>query len=88
MLVLVVQVNQLDAAGIVARCFETGNAEIAREIFQDIRSAEPTIRLLYVTPEKVARSDQFIREMDGLHRRGKLVRRAAPSALRFPPGLC
>ena len=68
------QVNQLEAAGINARCFETGNVEVAREIFQDLRSAEPTIRLLYVTPEKVSRSDQFIREIDGLHRRGKLVR--------------
>ena len=40
----------------------------------DLKSMEPSIRILFVTPEKVAKSDALMRVLDDLHRRSLLAR--------------
>ena len=68
------QVAQLEAANINAASFDASNFEQQSEVFRDLRSSQPLTRLLYVTPEKIARSDKFVRALDDLHRRRLLVR--------------
>lgn len=44
------------------------------EIYDDLQGPEPKTRILFVTPEKVARSDKLMRVLDGLHSRSLLAR--------------
>ena len=43
-------------------------------VMDDLKSMEPSIRILFVTPEKVAKSDALMRVLDDLHRRSMLAR--------------
>ncbi|KAG9147521.1 hypothetical protein Leryth_007320 [Lithospermum erythrorhizon] len=45
-----------------------------QEIFREISSDNSKYKLLYVTPEKVARSDVLLRHLEGLHARQSLSR--------------
>lgn len=44
------------------------------EVMDDLKGLEPTIKILFVTPEKVAKSDALMRVLDDLHRRSLLAR--------------
>ena len=45
-----------------------------RSVFDDLRRAEPTIKLLYVTPEKIKASHMLNDAMSSLNRSGNLAR--------------
>ncbi|CAB3396740.1 unnamed protein product [Caenorhabditis bovis] len=44
------------------------------EIYQNLALVQPTIKLLYVTPEKISASSRLISAFYNLHKRGKLAR--------------
>ena len=44
-----------------------------RDVMDRMRQQPPTIKIVFVTPEKVARSDATMRLFDTLHHRGTLV---------------
>ncbi|KAA8496543.1 ATP-dependent DNA helicase Q-like 4A [Porphyridium purpureum] len=48
--------------------------ELRRQIMTDLRSRSLTLRLLYVTPEKVSRSPAFFQTLKTLHEKGLLAR--------------
>ncbi len=50
--------------------------EESRGIMQSLQADPPAIRILFVTPEKIARSDYLMRVLDALHARNLLVRPA------------
>ena len=45
----------------------------SRELLQGLGRDPPAVKILFVTPEKVARSDYLMRTLDGLHARNLLV---------------
>ena len=45
----------------------------SRELLQGLSRDPPAVKILFVTPEKVARSDYLMRTLDGLHSRNLLV---------------
>ncbi|URE10634.1 RQC [Musa troglodytarum] len=45
-----------------------------QEIFRELMSGSCRYKLLYVTPEKIAKSDVLLRHLDSLHSRGSLAR--------------
>ncbi|GFH16677.1 uncharacterized protein HaLaN_13144 [Haematococcus lacustris] len=69
------QIHHLAEAGITAVSF-TANADWndTRNLMQDILSDGSGVRMLFVTPEKVARSDSFVRMLKALHGDGRLDR--------------
>ncbi|GFR41611.1 hypothetical protein Agub_g2336, partial [Astrephomene gubernaculifera] len=69
------QIFHLREAGIEAAHFG-GNQDWqeARSIMDSIRTGSSPIRLLFVTPEKVAKSDALVRMLDGLVAGGRLDR--------------
>ena len=60
-----------------ARAIGAFNAEApdgADDVYADLYKCVPETRLIYVTPEKVARSDKLLRALAALHGRGLLRR--------------
>lgn len=49
------------------------NAELSRGIEQDLNKPEPHLKLLYLTPEKIASSDSMWSTLEGLYRRVSLL---------------
>ena len=47
--------------------------EESRDVMGALRQNPPAIRIVFVTPEKVARSDALMRLFDSLHQQGLLV---------------
>ena len=48
--------------------------EEQRGILDGLRRDPPSIKVLFLTPEKVAQSDSILRALDALYARGALVR--------------
>lgn len=48
--------------------------ETVKQIYNDLRGDEPSIKLLYVTPEKLTASDYLNSVLSNLYNRGKLAR--------------
>lgn len=44
------------------------------DIYGDLYSVEPQLKLIYVTPEKLAASNKFMAVLDHLQKRGRLSR--------------
>ena len=74
MLKRLLQVFHLKEAGIACG-YLSGTQEYAesRELLQGLGRDPPAVKILFVTPEKVARSDYLMRTLDGLHARNLLV---------------
>ncbi len=67
------QVMQLSKAGVAACCLlGSTNADEYRDIMSALSRGE--VRFLYVTPEKMARSDSFMQSLQQLAARGLLAR--------------
>ena len=73
-LTCLLQVFHLKEAGIACG-YLSGTQEYAesRELLQGLGRDPPAVKILFVTPEKVARSDYLMRTLDGLHARNLLV---------------
>eukprot|EP00871_Galdieria_phlegrea_P003879 jgi/Galph1/4492/GphlegSOOS_G3176.1 len=69
------QVSQLHQRGVFAAAL-TGSttAEVRKYIFDDLRSTAPRLRLLYVTPERISKSQQFHKLLVQLFSRNLLAR--------------
>ncbi|XP_020110076.1 ATP-dependent DNA helicase Q-like 4A isoform X2 [Ananas comosus] len=69
------QIMHLLQANIPA-AYLSANMEWAeqQEIFRELTSSLCKYKLLYVTPEKVAKSDALLRQLESLHSRGSLAR--------------
>ena len=52
----------------------------SREIMQGLTRDPPAVKILFVTPEKVARSDYLMRTLDSLHARCQLARPLPPAS--------
>ena len=52
--------------------------EESREIMSALKQHPPAIRIVFVTPEKVARSDALMRLFDSLHAQNTFVRAHPP----------
>jgi superfamily II DNA helicase RecQ len=81
------QVFHLQQAGI--ECGYLGGTqeyEESRTIMQRLQQQRPDIKILFVTPEKIARSDYLMRTLDTLHSRRLLVgsKHAAASHVDVP----
>mmetsp|Transcript_17730 Transcript_17730/g.49614 ORF Transcript_17730/g.49614 Transcript_17730/m.49614 type:complete len:1173 (+) Transcript_17730:191-3709(+) len=63
-----------EAAVECAQLSSSQDYEEQRAVIQDLRSGMPSIRILFVTPEKVAKSDALMRVLDDLHQRSLLAR--------------
>lgn len=69
------QVFHLQQAGIECGYLSgTQDYEDSRSIMQKLQQTPPGIKIIFVTPEKVARSDYLMRTLDALHHRKLLVR--------------
>jgi len=69
------QVYHLGEAGVACGFLSAAQPyEETRKIMDDLRCSPPAIKVLFVTPEKVARSDAIMRAFDDLSARGHLVR--------------
>jgi bloom syndrome protein len=74
------QCMQLHSTGVnAAMLVSTQSFEVAREILDPLRAAArggppPALRMLYVTPEKLARSGMLVSVLDGLYGAGLLRR--------------
>lgn len=72
------QIHHLSEAGIRAVSLTAaavgGDWQAARQIQDDVRRSDSDVRLLFVTPEKVAKSDSLIRLLRGLHNEGRFKR--------------
>ena len=69
------QVQKLNLRGVVADTFSTDVAiKDERELYDDLKSDEPTIKLLYLTPEKLSQSQKLLGVLQGLYDRGLLDR--------------
>ena len=52
----------------------------SREIMQGLTRDPTAVKILFVTPEKVARSDYLMRTLDSLHARCQLARPLPPAS--------
>ena len=75
------QVFHLKEAGVECG-YLSGTQDYAqsREIMQGLTRDPPAVKILFVTPEKVARSDYLMRTLDSLHARCQLARPLPPAA--------
>ncbi len=70
-----VQVFHLEQADIPCAFFSgTQEWQQQREIMDQLQSMPPAVKIVFVTPEKVAKSDAIMRVFDQLHQRGMLAR--------------
>lgn len=72
------QVFHLQQAGIACG-YLSGSQEYeeSRSVMHSLQADPPAIRILFVTPEKIARSNYLMRVLDSLHARHLLVRPAS-----------
>ena len=78
---VLLQVFHLQEAGIESAYLSgTVSWEEQRATMDKLRMSPPGIKVLFVTPEKVAASDNLMRLLDDLHSRHVLVRRPGPAA--------
>jgi superfamily II DNA helicase RecQ len=71
------QVQKLQALNIPAAHLlseQTGGADEVEMIYMDLCKKEPTLRLIYVTPEKLNNSEKLMKIMTGMYARGMLAR--------------
>ena len=69
------QVFHLEQADIPCAFFSgTQDWQQQREILDQLQSMPPAVKIVFVTPEKVAKSDAIMRVFDQLHQRGMLAR--------------
>ena len=47
--------------------------EESREVMSALQQRPPTMKVVFVTPEKIARSDALMRLLDTLHQQGTLA---------------
>jgi len=75
------QVTSCNEVGIFANHASGSlSKEAMSMLFDDLSQSEPTVRLLYLTPEKIARSGAMLNKLRDLYRRGLLVRIAVDEA--------
>ena len=68
------QVYHLGEAGVACGFLSAAQPyEETRRIMDDLRCSPPALKVLFVTPEKVAKSDAIMRAFDDLNARGHLV---------------
>ena len=71
------QVFHLHEAGIPCGYFSAAQApEEQMQVMSDLRSMHPTLKIIFITPERLARSDALLRALDTLNQR-KLLDRVA-----------
>eukprot|EP01114_Cavostelium_apophysatum_P022325 TRINITY_DN8039_c0_g1_i1.p1 TRINITY_DN8039_c0_g1~~TRINITY_DN8039_c0_g1_i1.p1 ORF type:complete len:1070 (-),score=340.30 TRINITY_DN8039_c0_g1_i1:13-3222(-) len=69
------QVMQLKEAGVEANYLGSGQSEVeSKRIFSELGKSQPTIKLLYLTPEKIIKSEFTMNTIHNLYNRGKLAR--------------
>ena len=69
------QVTQLQALGICSAALTaTCDASVRTAVSRDLSSSQPALKLLYVTPEKIAHSPAFLRQLETLYSRQLLAR--------------
>eukprot|EP00850_Spirogloea_muscicola_P013253 SM000089S23809 [mRNA] locus=s89:136313:144650:+ [translate_table: standard] len=69
------QIMHLEEASIPATFLSASqDYQEQQRIFSDLYATPPRYKLLYVTPEKIARSDALMRQLESLHRRDSLAR--------------
>ena len=51
-----------------------GSTKHLNAVYQDLSLRNPTVKLVYVTPEKLSASDKLIAVMNSLYSRGRLER--------------
>jgi bloom syndrome protein len=69
------QVFHLQEAGVPCDFLSGSQSAFeANEVMSKVRADPPDLRVLFVTPEKVAASDSLMRALDTLHSRGALAR--------------
>ncbi|KAJ8901086.1 hypothetical protein NDN08_004946 [Rhodosorus marinus] len=69
------QVTSLWKNGVQAAAFtSTTTAQWRTNIMSDLRSVQPNLKLLYVTPEKIVKSASFVSVLEQLYSRGLLTR--------------
>lgn len=75
------QVEKMNQIKVVADTFSVGaNIRSEEELYADLNSNQPTIKLLYLTPEKLSKSAKLQTVLKGLHDRGLLDRLAIDEA--------
>jgi hypothetical protein len=62
--------------------------EEQHETFEIMRADPPGVKIVFVTPEKVAQSDKLMRLFDNLHERGLLVGLSPSFATWFCAVIC
>ena len=68
------QVFHLKEAGIECGYLSGSQSyEEQRSVMDALKHSPPSVRIVFVTPEKVARSDNLMRLFDTLHQHGQLV---------------
>jgi ATP-dependent DNA helicase Q1 len=45
-----------------------------KDIYKEMESTNSDLKLLYVTPEKIAKSKMFLSKLEKLHQAGRLAR--------------
>ncbi|GJQ11759.1 hypothetical protein GpartN1_g3550.t1 [Galdieria partita] len=69
------QVSQLHEKGIFAAALTAStSAQVRKSIFDDLRATFPRLRLLYVTPERISKSQMFHKFLNQLYSRNLLAR--------------
>lgn len=69
------QVTQLQELGICSAALTaTCDASVRTAVSRDLASTDPSLKLLYVTPEKIAHSPAFLRQLETLFNRKLLAR--------------
>ena len=82
------QVFHLHEAGIPCGYFSATQApEEQMQVMSDLRSHQPMLKIIFITPERLARSDSLLRALDTLNQRGLLDRVAIDEAHCKPPSL-
>ncbi len=86
---LYLQVFHLHEAGIPCGYFSAAQApEEQMQVMSDLRSSQPTLKIIFITPERLARSDALLRALDTLNQRKLLDRVAIDEAHCEPLTAC
>ena len=79
------QVNILHTLNIPAASINSAQSDEERqEISRDLWRSAPSLKLLYVTPEKISASNSFLRSLERLHSSGNLARCVCNKSLYLP----
>lgn len=58
--------------------------EESRDIMSALKQQPPSLKVVFVTPEKIARSDNLMRLLDSLHQQNQLVQSLLSKLDTFP----